>query len=77
MARELTVEIIGQRVVAIRPLTPAEAKAEGWTLSRRGPPFVLALENGTLVYASCDAEGNRPGALFGRTPRGDMFVVGG
>lgn len=58
--------LVGRRIVDMRPMTRAEAAAEGWDLGRlHGAPTVLVLDDGTLVYPSRDPEGNGPGALFG------------
>lgn len=54
-------EIIGQKIVGVRPLTKAELEAWGW--ERRGGT-ALVLENGVVLYASKDPEGNGPGALY-------------
>lgn len=61
-------EIAGLRVTAVRPMTPAEAQREGWTVDPKVQPTVLELEDGTLLYASRDSEGNGPGSLFGYNP---------
>lgn len=58
--------LIGATVVAIRPMTQAEAEREGWEIrGRHGAPVVVQLSNGALLYPSRDDEGNGPGALFG------------
>jgi hypothetical protein len=54
----------GRTIVDVRPMTDEEYEAEGWLGS--GEDTVLVLDDGTLVYASCDPEGNMPGALFVR-----------
>lgn len=54
--------IVGQKIKAIRPMTILERKAEGWDWDGN---TVIELENGILLYASMDEEGNGPGSLFG------------
>jgi len=62
--------VIGNKIVAVRPMTKAEMNEEYWD----GPvAVVLVLDNGTKLYASCDDEGNRPGALFGKDENGKSF----
>lgn len=57
----------------LRYLTQAEIAREGWDSRQK----VAALEfaDGSLIYASCDPEGNGPGALFGTTPDGQTIWV--
>ena len=58
--------IVGQRISKIRLMTDAELEVEGWEdAPSYHRPVVLVLENGDRLYASQDAEGNGPGALFG------------
>lgn len=52
-----------ETIVAIRPLTPAELEAEDWSLGRGEECLALVLQDGSLIYASADSEGNRPGVL--------------
>ena len=54
---------VGKRIVGIRKLTKAEMKLEAWDW---GSVTALVLDDGTLLYASQDGEGNGPGMLFGR-----------
>lgn len=63
--------IIGQQIVGVRPMTHAEAEREGWLNDI--PATVLALDDGTLIYAAQDDEGNGPGSLFGLDPNGSQF----
>lgn len=63
-------EIIGSKVVDVRHMTKKEAKAEGW--EKGGTALVL--DNGIVLYASQDEEGNGPGALFG-SESGEQFMV--
>jgi hypothetical protein len=60
-------------VKTLRYLTQAELAREGWDIQQK----VSALEftDGSLLYASCDPEGNGPGALFGTTSSGDTIWV--
>ncbi len=65
-------EVKGQKIVAVRPMVKDEMIAEGWD----EPALVLMLENGTILYASRDPEGNGPGALFGYNPKkNERFVL--
>jgi hypothetical protein len=58
--------VIGQTVVAVRPMAASELAREGWEANRRhGTPMVVVLSSGALLYPSRDDEGNGPGALFG------------
>ena len=62
--------VIGQKIVKIRPMTNREKENEGWY---RGTT-VLELDNGVLLYASSDEEGNDAGALFGKDREVDFIV---
>jgi len=61
-------KIIGHKIIKLRTMTDAEAKREGWEDDRERPA-VLELENGVLLYPSCDSEGNGSGVLFGYDPK--------
>lgn len=63
--------LIDKKIIEMRPMTDKEMEAEGWTQ----PTTVLVLNNGTLLYASMDPEGNGPGYIFGTTKTGDQFGV--
>lgn len=56
----------GKTVFAVRYLTPDEAEALGWS-SR---PLMIEFDDGTLIFASRDDEGNGAGSLLGQTPDG-------
>jgi hypothetical protein len=56
-------KLAGRKIVGFRPMTKAELAYEGWD-DFRGAASVLVLDDGTLIYASQDEEGNGPGALF-------------
>lgn len=65
----MVVNVEGQRIVEVRPMTKEEAEAEGWDSGT----MVLVLENGVKLYASCDDEGNSAGVLFGTD--GDRYFT--
>lgn len=61
MPKEVENTLVGATLVKIRPLTQMEIGAYGWD-----DKFVTALEfdNGDVVFASRDDEGNGAGTLF-------------
>lgn len=64
--------VTGQTIVAVRWMTAAEA--DGWFgWDRRG--IVLELENGMVLCASQDDEGNGVGAMFAFDRTGDEYQV--
>jgi len=66
-------DIVGRKIVDVRPMTEQEMKDEYWPESRaNGPAPVLVLDDGTLLYPSQDPEGNGPGALFGKGKDGSF-----
>jgi hypothetical protein len=67
---EFTID--GARIVRTRTLTQAEVDNEIWPETT----VALELENGVILYASQDPEGNGPGALFGQYPDGCCFQLG-
>ena len=73
MANTVTNGIVGCRIVAVRSMTPAELADEGWPHDARVPAIVL--ENGAVLYASRDSEGNGPGAIFGTSADGGFYVT--
>jgi hypothetical protein len=60
--------IVGSKIIDIRPMTADEMEAEGW--QKREIPMVLVLSSGTILYPSQDTEGNDAGSLFGKTSDG-------
>lgn len=72
----MKVEIIGQKIKAIRKLTDAELEENGWDDDNFNPIYALELENGVVIYPSRDFEGNGGGALFG-LDREKGFVISG
>jgi len=52
--------LLGRKIVDVRYMTDDEAEDLGWSYR----PVVFHLDDGNLIFASCDAEGNDGGALF-------------
>lgn len=55
-------DLIGKRIVDIRPLTTLEMAACGWACEK--PPVAYVLSNGTLIVPASDAELTGPGVLL-------------
>ena len=53
--------LAGKKIVALRKMTKAELKREGWDEET----MCLQLDDGSILYPSQDEEGNGPGALLG------------
>jgi hypothetical protein len=66
--------LIGAKIIAIRRMTNSELSGEGWGRSMHEPSTALVLDNGAVIYASSDPEGNNSGELFG-TRGGKGFYV--
>ena len=58
-------ELNGLTLVAVRPISKTELEVEGWEEWGR-KAVCLEFHDGTIIYASGDEEGNKPGALFGK-----------
>jgi len=58
----ITDDLIGKRIVDVRPLTDLEMVACGWVGEK--PPVAYVLSNGTLIVPAADAELNGPGVLL-------------
>ena len=68
--------LVGQKIAAVRAMTPAELVGQGWDVDRcETAPLVIVTEDGTKLFASRDSEGNGPGCLVGETKRGKGFYV--
>lgn len=61
----------GKMVKTVRFLDDAELEREGWERKTLAVEFT----DGTLLFASCDDEGNDSGALFARKPDGTPIVL--
>ena len=57
-------QLIGQTVTEVREMTDEEFDDQLWHQTVGGGPRVIVLENGTVLFPSCDPEGNGPGALI-------------
>lgn len=68
-------DLIGKKIVALRQLTKSEMDDEGWDEQYAAEVVALVLDNGTLIYASRDEEGNRPGELFTREKDGKINML--
>jgi len=57
------VNVVGKNIVAVRKLTQEELERESWE-GYEDEVTALVLNDGSLVFASSDGEGNNPGLLF-------------
>lgn len=71
--RDITIDIIGHKIVEIRPMTTEEIERENWYPGTCAVAIVL--DNGVVLYPSSDYEGNDAGALFGAYPTGETFTI--
>ncbi len=69
-------DLVGRTIREVRQMTAAELAAESWICPKWEQPVTLVLDDGTRLYASRDAEGNGPGALFGADKHGKVFALG-
>lgn len=65
--------VVGRTITGVRLMTKAELEKEGWSIGRYDDPLVIELDNGSLLYASQDDEGNGPGVIFGASKTGKHF----
>lgn len=57
---------IGAKLVNVRMMMPSEIAAEGWEDNHHSESATaLIFDDGTVLYASQDDEGNGPGRMFG------------
>jgi hypothetical protein len=66
-------ELVGRTIREVRKMTRDELAAEYWHPRAGEHPVIVVLDDGTTLYASCDSEGNGPGALFGTDGQGRSF----
>lgn len=72
---EERVNVIGRTIVGVRPLSRQELADQGWFVGARSVPVVLELDDGSLLWASQDDEGNGPGTLFAQDKAGRFSIV--
>jgi hypothetical protein len=65
-----TEALVGRRVVRVGYMTPGEAAELGWS----DRPAALEFDNGTVLYAACDEEGNGAGVLLVEAPRAEVCL---
>lgn len=70
----MSASLIGRKITKVRRMSPDELRREGWSIGSRSAPVAVELDDGSVLYASEDDEGNGPGALFG-VERGQSFQV--
>lgn len=66
----------GLTIKMVRTMTDLEMNAEGWERKHwvNTNPTCFVLSDDTIIYPSCDIEGNAPGEFFGLTD-GNHFVL--
>jgi hypothetical protein len=67
--------LVGRKIVNVRQLTKWEMDDEGWDEQYAAEVVALVLDDGTLVYASRDEEGNGSGELFTREKDGKTGML--
>jgi hypothetical protein len=57
----------GQMITTVRTMTDTEMLEEGWERRHYESvnPTCFVLSDGSILYPSCDEEGNGPGMFFG------------
>ncbi len=66
-------ELIGKKIVRLRPMTKNEREDEGWE-NHHSATSVIELEGGILIYPSSDDEGNGAGTLFGKDGKERFYI---
>lgn len=66
--QQATKALVGRRIARVRYMTPTEAAEALW----QNRALVIELDDGTLIHASCDEEGNDAGVLFVDTKRDSL-----
>ena len=68
---EIMKALVGRKIKSVRAMTRQEMDDEGWV----GNTIVLTLDNGTMLFASSDEEGNSAGTMYGREKDGTRIVL--
>lgn len=66
--------IVGKKIKRIKKLPKVILDVNMW--EARHPGWAIELDDGTLIYASCDEEGNGPGSMFVTTAKGEDYYMG-
>jgi hypothetical protein len=66
--------LVGRTIKAVRWMTDAEVASEAWD-DHPGHHTAIELDDGTVLYASRDDEGNGPGTMFGKLATGETIYV--
>ena len=61
----------GRTIIRIRSLTADELVGEYW---RASPVVAIELDDGSILFPSCDIRGSGPGVLFGRVDGSQVYV---
>lgn len=59
-------------ITAVRPMNETESEALNWP---EAAPIVIKLDDGTLLFASVDDDGNSPGSLWMRDKNGKIYTL--
>ena len=62
--------LVGRTIVRIGYMPASEAEVIGWP----DRPAVLELDDGTVIYATCDEEGNGAGVLMAEGMRREVCL---
>jgi len=63
--------LVGRKIVRARYMSEVEKESMGW----RNRPVVLQLDDGNMIYASSDDEGNDAGAIFTNSEKHPVLPV--
>lgn len=66
---------VGRRVVGLRTLHQRDMAANGWEDYTFRSVTAIVFDDGSQLFASCDEEGNGPGALFGVDHHSNQVIV--
>lgn len=70
MAKQPETVVAGRKIFALAKMTPILLRETGF--AEPGPTIVL--DDGTVIYASSDSEGNQAGVLFGESAGSGFHV---
>ena len=70
LARAAHEMLVGRTIVRVGYMPASEAELVGWP----DRPAVLELDDGTVLYATCDEEGNGAGVLMAEGKRREVCL---